>query len=91
MPFQPVTPGSTKDPNLFFGINTVRPGDQRTFRYPGSLTIPPCSEEVKWLLLQTPVEIAPSQAEMFRSIVGYNARYVQPLHGREVLEDSSMG
>ena len=86
----PVTPGSTKDPKMFFDINTVLPADQRTFRYPGSLTTPPCSEDVKWLLLRTPVEIASSQAEMFRSIIGYNARYVQPLHGREVLEDSSM-
>ncbi len=86
----PVASGSTKDPNMFFDINTVLPADQQTFRYPGSLTTPPCSEEVKWLLLQTPVEIAPSQAEMFRSIIGYNARYVQPMHGREVLEDSSV-
>ena len=42
------------------------------------------------MLLQTPVEIASSQGELFRSIIGYNARYVQPLHGREVVEDSSM-
>ena len=86
----PVTPDSAKGPNMFFDINTLLPEDRRTFRYPGSLTTPPCSEEVRWLLLQDPVEIAPSQAEMFRSIIGYNARYTQPLHGREVLEDISI-
>ena len=53
------------------------------------MTTPPCSQGVKWLLIKTPVQVAPSQAGMFQSIIGYNARYTQPLHGREVLEDAA--
>ena len=37
----------------------------------------------------SPVGIATSRAEMLRSIAGYNAGYVQPRHGRKVLQDST--
>ena len=85
----PATVGASQDPNFLFDIDSVLPDDRRTYRYPGSLTTPPCSRGVKWLLIKTPVQMAPSQAGLFQSIIGYNARYTQPLHGREVLEDAN--
>ena len=86
----PATTGEVRNPEAPFNVESLLPDDRRTFRYPGSLTKPPCSEGVKWLLMQTPMEVSSSQVQVFKDVVGYNARYVQPLHGREVLEDISI-
>ena len=56
-----------------------------TYRYNGSLTTPPCSEGVKWIVLTTPVEISESQIAAFKAIIHGNNRPVQPLNGRELL------
>ena len=56
-----------------------------TYRYNGSLTTPPCSEGVKWIVLTTPVEMSESQIAAFKAIIDGNNRPVQPLNGRELL------
>ena len=58
-----------------------------TYRYNGSLTTPPCSEGVKWIVLTTPVEMSESQIAAFKAIIYGNNRPVQPLNGRELLLD----
>lgn len=58
-----------------------------TYRYNGSLTTPPCSEGVKWIVLTTPVEMSESQIAAFKAIIHGNNRPVQPLNGRELLLD----
>ena len=58
-----------------------------TYRYNGSLTTPPCSEGVKWIVLTTPVEMSESQIATFTAIIHGNNRPVQPLNGRELLLD----
>jgi|GEM_PF-1885091 len=40
--------------------------------------------------VQDSLQASPAQAQAFKGIVGFNSRYVQPLNGREVLEDSAM-
>lgn len=56
--------------------------------YNGSLTTPPCSEIVRWLVLDTPVTLSAEQIEAFAAIHEMNARPVQPLNGRDLLEDN---
>ena len=58
-----------------------------TYRYEGSLTTPPCSEGVKWLVMTTPIEMSPEQVAQFRAILHGNNRPVQPLNGRTVATD----
>ena len=58
-----------------------------TYRYDGSLTTPPCSEDVKWFVLTTPVEMSAAQIDAFKAIIHDNNRPVQPLNGRELLTD----
>ena len=51
----------------------------------GSLTTPPCSEEVRWQVLKTPVEASAAQLAAFKKRYAMNARPVQPLNGRKVV------
>ena len=52
------------------------------YRYQGSLTTPPCSEIVTWLVLKQPVEISKLQISRFLEVIGTNARPVQALNNR---------
>jgi carbonic anhydrase len=64
--------------------------DERSFyEFIGSLTTPPCSENVLWRVLKTPVEVSPSQLAAFRKLYKMNARPVQPLNGRIIEESQS--
>ena len=58
------------------------PGDLTSYRYSGSLTTPPCSEGVRWIIMSTPIEASQAQIEALRAIISNNNRPVQPLHGR---------
>ena len=52
--------------------------------YRGSLTTPPYTESVQWLLMEDIEEAAPGQIERINAIEGNNARHLQALFGREV-------
>ncbi len=59
--------------------------------YIGSLTTPPCSEGVRWLVMTNPVELSQKQIDQFVSIFALDARPVQPLNDRDLLKDSQEG
>ncbi|WP_431801226.1 carbonic anhydrase [Halobacillus andaensis] len=63
------------------------PEDQTTFHYEGSLTTPPCTEEVKWMLFEEPIEMSEDQIQDFKEIYHENHRPVQPLEDREVIKN----
>ena len=55
------------------------------YRLSGSLTTPPCTEGVTWLVMQEPVTADREQIEHFARVMGQpNNRPVQPLNGRSV-------
>lgn len=57
------------------------------YRYSGSLTTPPCSEGVRWLVMKEHKKITAPQVERFLAIVGHpNNRPVQPYNARQVVE-----
>lgn len=56
--------------------------------YNGSLTTPPCSEIVRWLVLDTAISLSGEQIEAFANIHEMNARPVQDLNGRDLLADN---
>lgn len=68
-------------------VEDLLPEQRNYSHYRGSLTTPPCSEGVRWFVLQTPVEASVSQISKFLSVVGENARPIQPLNARFLLEN----
>uniref|UniRef100_A0A1D1ZJB0 Carbonic anhydrase n=1 Tax=Anthurium amnicola TaxID=1678845 RepID=A0A1D1ZJB0_9ARAE len=66
----------------------LRRHTRKYFRYVGSFTTPPCTENVIWNILGKVREMSKDQAEALRSILGVeyrnNSRPVQPLNGRQV-------
>ncbi|MBU1643006.1 carbonic anhydrase family protein [bacterium] len=54
------------------------------YHYVGSMTTPPCSEDVQWYLLKEPVQASKEQIEAFRKYYVDNERPVQELYDREV-------
>jgi carbonic anhydrase len=63
------------------------PENRAYYRFSGSLTTPPCSEGVRWLLMKTPMTASKEQIEAFEHAVKHhNNRPVQALNGRLVVE-----
>ena len=65
--------------------NRLLPGLRGYYRYAGSLTTPPCSEVVDWLLLREPLQVAKADIEAFGKLFPMNARPVQKDNRRFVL------
>jgi carbonic anhydrase len=63
---------------------SLLPKDKTFISYYGSLTTPPCSEQVSWNVFLEPIELSSEQIETFASIYPYNARAIQPLNGRSL-------
>lgn len=63
------------------------PFNKNYYRFNGSLTTPPCTEGVKWMVLATPASISVNQIALFRKVMGHpNNRPLQPLNARVILE-----
>lgn len=76
--------------NVAINAEDLLPASRHTYRYDGSLTTPPCSEGVRWLVLAAPVELSAAQIARFRAIIHGNNRPVQPLGERELLVDAAI-
>jgi carbonic anhydrase len=67
-------------------MNQILPMDQRYYQFIGSLTTPPCTEGVLWLVLKQPMTVSREQLKLFTHLYPMNARPVQALNGRLVRE-----
>lgn len=73
-------------PDELLDMNELLPAEQRYFQFMGSLTTPPCTEGVLWMVLKQPVTLAPDQLKLFTKLFPMNARPVQAVNGRLVRE-----
>ena len=71
--------GPALDPNGFL------PTGRDFFRYEGSLTTPPCSETVDWVVLSDPITVSQAQVDAFERLHPGNTRPIQALHRRFLL------
>ena len=82
----PAREGETRKLDADFDAAQLLPPTRGYYAFAGSLTTPPCSEEVRWQVLKTPVELSSAQLAAFKKLYPLNARAVQPLNGRKVLD-----
>ncbi len=63
------------------------PKNKDYYRFAGSLTTPPCTEGVKWLVLKTPVTISKEQVAQFLAVMHHpNNRPIQPTDARVIVK-----
>jgi carbonic anhydrase len=72
--------GAMADPAAFL------PQARGYYAYDGSETSPPCAEGVRWIVMKAVGTVSAAQVARLRALFGDNARAVQPLNGRVVLE-----
>lgn len=63
-------------------LNELLPADRGYYTYMGSLTTPPCSEGVLWMVMRQPVPVSQAQIDIFSRLYPMNARPVQSASGR---------
>ena len=80
----PVKAGDETELKVALDLAQVLPREHRALRYAGSLTTPPCSEGVQWVVLERPITLSREQIASFTAIIGDDHRPVQPLNDRTV-------
>jgi len=71
-------------PGVSVDASTLLPKDRAYYTFQGSLTTPPCSEDVTWFVLKSPMKIADGEIAQFAKIYPMNARPTQPTNGRPI-------
>ncbi len=83
----PRQPGDkTTSPFLLDPARLLPSSLKETWRYRGSLTTPPCSETVDWIVCGEQVAVGDADIARFRAIYPMNARPLQPLNRRYLLK-----
>jgi carbonic anhydrase len=84
LPAEEIAPTPTGDE---IDAAALLPDVQTTYRYSGSLTTPPCTEGVTWLVMTEPVTLSADQLAALEAVFEGNNRPPQPVNDRPVTED----
>jgi carbonic anhydrase len=84
----PLEKGEELAARIALDLNALLPADRSYFTYMGSLTTPPCSEGVLWMVMKEPVTISAEQIGIFSRLYPMNARPVQSASGRLIKESN---
>lgn len=84
----PLEKGEALPASVEIDLNHLLPADRRYYQYMGSLTTPPCSEGVLWMVMQQPVTLSPEQINLFARLYPMNARPVQSVAGRLIKQSN---
>ncbi|WP_130617451.1 carbonic anhydrase [Dyella amyloliquefaciens] len=69
-------------------LASVLPKNHEAYVYNGSLTTPPCTEGVRWVVLSHPIEMSKDQVASFSRMFPDNHRPLQKVNGREIDDDT---
>jgi carbonic anhydrase len=75
-------------PSIVIDPKDALPEKREYFTYMGSLTEPPCTEGVLWLVFKQPRQASPAQMALFSRLYPLNARPVQSTSGRMIKESN---
>lgn len=83
-------PVHSGDESKHFRFNVIHllPKARQYYTYTGSMTIPPCSEGVTWILMKKAVRISSTQVDQFLRAFRHNSRPVQSIHHRTIKASS---
>jgi carbonic anhydrase len=80
----PTKAGASVSGGAVINVTTLLPVERAYYHYMGSLTTPPCSEGVRWLVLKNPVYVSKNQVNTFKKLFPANYRPVMPLNSRNI-------
>ncbi|MFT4171741.1 MAG: carbonic anhydrase family protein [Rhodocyclaceae bacterium] len=82
----PLERNDAYQPDSPIDANRLLPEQRGYFSYMGSITTPPCTEGVLWLVLKQPVDVSREQIDIFGRFYRGNVRPIQPTAGRIIKE-----
>ncbi len=83
-PHLPKSAGTHEKVTDYVNAGGFLPADRGYWTYTGSLTTPPCTEGVRWFVLQEPLSVSLVQLRQFQSIFKVNSRPIQDRNGRHI-------
>jgi carbonic anhydrase len=80
----PTKEGETRKVETMVNPGGLLPADRGYWTYTGSLTTPPCTEGVRWFVMEQPIAISRAQLRQFAALFRINSRPLQDTHGRKI-------
>jgi len=84
----PLEKGDSLAPNIVLDMNDILPVRRDYYTFMGSLTTPPCTEGVLWMVMKEAIQASPEQMALFSRLYPLNARPTQPTAGRMIKESN---
>jgi len=84
----PLEKFDTVSPSILLDPANLLPERRDYYTFMGSMTEPPCSENVLWLVMKQPVQASAAQMALFSRLYPLNARPIQPANGRIIKESN---
>ena len=84
----PLVKGKVENPGIMIDVNQLLPANRGYFTYMGSLSTPPCTENVLRYVMKTPIYVTEEQVKNFDRIYPMNARPLQPKGDRLIKEST---
>lgn len=82
----PTKGGEKKQLPYHIPANDFLPSNRNYYRFNGSLTTPPCSEGVLWMVMKRPMRASKEQLAQFSTVMQHpNNRPIQPVNARAIL------
>ncbi|PIT54170.1 hypothetical protein BHC44_04875 [Snodgrassella alvi] len=81
--FKKLAKNGSENTDIIFNPAHLYPQQHKYYRYTGSLTTPPCSEPVIWILFRQPISLSKAEIEeISHYLPKNNNRPIQPLNNR---------
>lgn len=74
---------------LNFGALSSHIADSNVFSYSGSLTTPPCTEDIAFNVVENPIYVNVGTFRAVKSVIKFNSRYTQNAPGQINLLDNA--